>query len=228
MDKRIELVTYNQRRMLPLAIGGVLAVVAVGVSGMALLREGYPNFAFGFTIVALLGGIYGLLKLLKKLGAEPLVIDLSADGLAIHNQKTNVAQQVTYADITAYRFSDYNQTQELRLTLKNAEQIKISVNSQLHNNQGIAELLQEFEHRLAVHQELQPEQAPVAQREKSFFEKPISTVLLGLISAVMAWLTWMVFTSPQPVKGSVFTSYAFYLSYVAAWYAARERRAAKA
>jgi len=169
-----------------------------------------------------------MLKLLKKLGAEPLSIQLGTSELTIHNQKTNIEQRIAYADITAYRFSNYNQTEELRLTLKNAGKIKISVNSQLHNNQGLAELMHEFEHRLAAHQELQADQAPATLREKSFFEKPLSTVLLAILSAAILYLAWMMYRSPKPIQGNAITSIGFYLTYVAAWYAARERRAAKA
>jgi hypothetical protein len=63
------------------------------------------------------------------------------------------------------------------------------------------------------------------RREKSFFEKSISTWLLVVISALLGWLTFDLLTGTHVKRpGSLFMVYSNYLVYLGAWLAASARR----
>jgi hypothetical protein len=61
-------------------------------------------------------------------------------------------------------------------------------------------------------------------REKTFFEKPISTFILFVYAAAIAAMLWQVFIHDKPFKGSYFTSIGFFIAYLVAWLAGREKR----
>ena len=221
MEKQFELVMPNQGRVMLIWFGGIVLLLALALGGMSLLSFD-KNLTTGWMVVALLGGIYGLFRLTKTVGSEAKCVTLNADRLVVLNRRTGVEQHVPFTAIASYRFLAFNGAEELRLKLKDDSKVKIGISTQLHSEQDLTELVREFEAALGQHQQDQP--SPASLREKTFFEKPMSTVLLGLMAVPLAVMTWFIILDPSTVKGSTFMGYSGFIAYLVAWYAARERR----
>ena len=96
-------------------------------------------------------------------------------------------------------------------------------------------MVQDFEHRLAAFADVatplpagehatSAELGRRARREKSFFEKPVSTVGLLVFSATLAFTIKQVATGALPMRGNFVLIGGSYLSYLAAWLAAAKQR----
>ena len=170
--------------------------------------------------------MYGFYRLIKKLSGEPVRIAIAPDTLTITYLKSGVEKQLPFAAIAAYRHSSYNSDNILRLTLRDGTRTRLVVSGRFHGGQEahFAAMVRRLEAALGKYQELHGETEVL--REKTFFEKTISTVLLFVLAAVMAEILWQVVINNKPVNSSFFMSSGFFVSYLVAWHAGRSRRQA--
>ncbi|GAB3650363.1 hypothetical protein GCM10027594_25610 [Hymenobacter agri] len=222
MKQEFELIKTNVARLLLVWVVGLVVVLTVAVKGLDLLEATSKNGRMVWFFVVVGGGFYLLYRIGKAVSGVPLVVVVAPDRLTIMPQ-TSEETQVLFSEIMAYRASSFNGAEELRLTLKDASKLKINVSSRLYDNKDFDGMVQAFETAVGMHQTQLGQPAAVV-RERTFFEKPISTIVLVLFTAGMVWAVWMIATSPRPVRGSTFSALGSYLVYVGAWWAARERR----
>lgn len=215
----------NNPKLILLLITGILVVVLASIWGIDVLSQ---QLGFGkmgrliLSIATLGGGVYFLYRFVKKNCAEPTLITIDSERLTMLNLKSSLEQQLAFRDIAAYRYSSFNSNEELRLTLRDGTKMKYVVSDFFHGSPNFANMVRHLEAVLENYQD--EEEKPAVLREKTFFEKPISTVVLVAFVAVMAWMTWKVMTNSKTVPGSFFSSYGFLVAYLAAWYAGREHR----
>jgi len=180
------------------------------------------------TMVAV--GLYGLYRLIKWVSAEPMRITVYADKLSILNRKTEAKREVPFDDIVAYRFIDFNNETTLRLRMTDGSKMKFQINDVLHGGQNLAELVQAFEAALsqyaATHSETNA--SGIAIRERTFFEKPISTFLLVLFAGLIGCMTWDRYVHHRASSSSMFSLWGIFSAYLVAWLVGRERRKQKA
>jgi len=223
MERTFELILPNTGRLLAIWLSGLAAGVALAVA-LGKGTELSNDTVFVVLMALLLGGGYGLFRLTKKYGSRPTQVALTPDSLTVLDRPTGQSRRVAFADIASYRFSAFNGAEELRIKLLDGSKHKIGINTNLHDDQSLTELVQAFEAALALHRPAGQEGAVI--REKTFFEKKISTVILIVFGAFMAWAVWMIIESDKPIRGNMFTALASFIAYVVAWYRAREQRRA--
>ncbi|MDO7846295.1 hypothetical protein Q5H92_08010 [Hymenobacter sp. M29] len=169
-------------------------------------------------------GLVGLYRACKAAGAIPTRVTVGPDRVVVLKIRASEEVQVPYAQVAAYRAQSFNGSEELRLTLKDGSRYKVSVNSQLYGEQPFGAMVAAFEAALGAHPQPAGAAHPVV-REPTFFEKPISTVVLVAFTALLVWAAWMILTNDRQVRGgSLIGALGGYAAYVASWLAARERR----
>lgn len=177
--------------------------------------------AWPFVVIS--GGLYLLFRFGKKLVAIPTHVTLASDSLTILNQQNGKESRIPFDQIALYRAANLNGNGELRLTLRDGSKQAVRANSRLYGEQDFDEMVRTFEAGMTKHHPLAGQDGGVI-RETTFFEKSISMVLMVLLTAALAWLTWDIMTSDQPFKASVVIAYSTYSGFAASWYASREGR----
>ncbi|ALW86847.1 hypothetical protein AUC43_18250 [Hymenobacter sedentarius] len=205
-------------------MGGIAAAIALAIGSVQVTRLD-KDTAFIALMLLLLGGAYGLFKLTKKYGGRPTLVTLADDNITVLDQHSEELRHIVFADISSYRFSAFNGAEELRMKLKDGTKQKIGINTNLYGEQSLDELVREFEAALALHQPTAGQEDAI-MREKTFFEKKISTVVFVLFGALIAWVVWMITMSEKPIHGNMLTGFASFIAYAVAWHRARERRRA--
>ena len=224
MQQAFELIQSNTGKLLLMWMGGLALVTAVAIGGSVWLLAGAgPAPVAAWLGVVVLGGAYGLHRLGKTVSAVPTRVTVSPDRLTIYLPRSGEETPVPFAQLAAYRASRYNGAEALRLTLKDGRKMQIKINNQLHNGQDFAGMVAAFEAALGHYQQASGPAAAV-QRERSFFEKPVSSWVFGAFTAALAWVGWFLATGPHPVKSSLFVALGSYISYATAWHGARARR----
>ncbi|MGI4871975.1 MAG: hypothetical protein ACRYFX_12455 [Janthinobacterium lividum] len=168
------------------------------------------------------GGGYAGWQAYKRAAIVPAVVTITPTELRVEDLRPEprLSQTVRLADVTTYLYSSYNNTKELRLNRADAPPLRLR-STGLAKTNGFAPLLAAFEQAIGA----TPNPTGVAaRREKSFFEKPISTYLLVVFTLVVAGAFFAVFTSKGRVHGNVFGGIGAYVAYVVAWRAAAVRR----
>ena len=211
---------------LVLVMAGSLAVLLLvafkggdllGIAPGSTLEKAWLLGTLGIGLVLLYRGV-------KAAGALPTLVTVAPDQLLIAKPRTGEETQVPYAQLASYRASSFNGNDELRLTLADGRRVKVAVSTQLYGEQPFGEMVAAFEAAIGAH----PRPAGAAQpvvRERSFFEKPISTYLLVVFTAFLAGAVWLLVTNDRPARGgSLIGVIGSYVAYIAAWLAARERR----
>lgn len=228
-ETSFELILSNNRKVILLFVSGFLLLTFTCnqlSEGLVYLIGLSEKERRTWLVVLVVVGGYGLYRLLKRVGAESTQITVCADRLLVLHRKTGAAQEVVFDRIAAYRFTDFNNDVNLRLKLTDGSKMTFQVNELLHGGQNLAGLVQAFEAALSQHaaSASETEAAIVTVREKTLFEKPISTVLLVLFTGFMAWVTWQQHAQHRPVSSSVFSLWGIYSAYLVAWLFGRERR----
>lgn len=220
-----ELVLTNRWKAIGTMLSGVAATIVLAAVLIKLTRPFQPSDDSSFGAVVLmvpLAGIwYGFYQLTKKVSAEPTVVVIDADKLLIENKQANTERTILFTDISTYRHYAYNGAEELRFKLTDGSVQKLSVGN-MHNDHGFASMVDCFE--AASQARAASGKGSVPLRQKTFFEKRISTLLLVPVSIAMGYILWAVFVQGKLVNGSLYTSLGGFIAYLAAWYAAREKR----
>lgn len=224
MKQEFELVQSNTGRLLLMWLGGLVLVTAVAIWGSVQLLAGAgKNIQFAWLGLVMVGGVYVLHRSAKAVGAVPTRVTVAPDRLTIYQPQSSEETQVLFSQIAAYRAWNYNGAHALRLTLKDERKLQLRINSQLHSDQDFGGMVAAFEAAIA-HFQQESGPATLVRRERNFFEKPISTLLLVLLTAFLVGVVYVLVTKHLPVKGSLFVGLGSYITYLASWYAARERR----
>lgn len=211
--------------LLGMWFGRFAVVLAVAIAGRAWLLAGASqNLQLAWFGVVVLGGMCLLYRLGKAVSAVPTGVSVAADRLTIYEPQSGEETQVLSAEIAAYRASRFNGAGALRLTLKDGRTLHVKINSRLYGGQNFGGLVAAFEAAVGHFQQA-ANPAAVVRRGHNFFEKPISTLVLALFTACLAWARWVQVTGPNPVKANLFMVVSSYIAYFASWHAARERRA---
>ena len=140
--------------------------------------------------------------------------------VVLDEQEYRELATVSHTAIVSYKYSYFDSRQELRITRRDAPPLRLRANGKLLEPGDFAGMVRAFEASIAA----QPGSSAII-REKTFFEKRISTWLLGGLTLGALGLVWMVTTRPQPVRwGSLVSLLVYYLLYVALWWMARAQR----
>ena len=224
MKQEFELIQSSIGKSLLVWLGGLPLVTAVAIGGpFWLLAGASKNLQLAWIGVIFPGGIYLLYRLGKAVSAVPTRVTVAADRLTIYKLRSSEETQVPFTQLAAYRASRLNGAQVLRLTLKDDRKLQVRINSQLYSGQDFDGMVVAFEAAVGHFQQGAGPAAAVRQ-ERTFFEKPVSTLLLVLFTAFLVWAGWVVTTGPRPVTGNVFVCLGSYLTYLVSWYTARGRR----
>ncbi|WP_426061991.1 hypothetical protein [Hymenobacter sp. B1770] len=223
MEQRIELVITRPGRMLLVWFGGLAVCISVAIAGVIAVERLGENAVIVWLVLIIGGSLFGLYWLGKRNGAKPVLLTLWEDKLLVQDLTTGRERDVHYDNIVSYQHSEFDGVELLRIKLKDGSKERIGIND-MHKHQTLSPLLKEFEAALAIHQRASNGAAKVV-REKTFFEKSISTVLLVMLSGLMAWVTWMIFTSDKPLGADILGCYASFIAYAMAWCNARVQRA---
>jgi hypothetical protein len=224
MNQDFELIQSNTSKLLLVWLGGIALVIAVAIMGLKLLGTGASqNLELAWLMVSLLGGVYLLYRVGKVVSAVPTRVSVRSAQLTIVNLKSGEEIHVPFAHLMAYRASSFNGAEALRLTLKDASKLEIKVSSRLYDGQDFSGMVAAFE-TAVTHFQQAAGPASAVRRERNFFEKPISTLVLVVFTAGLVWAGWVVATGVRPVKGNHFMVVSSYIAYLVAWHAARERR----
>ena len=225
METEFELMIANQGKALRMALGGVTAICLAAV-GLAVALRGAP-LAVAVAAPALLfaGGFYGLLEWAKRSVGEPTLVVISPREVRVLNRRTGLEKQVPLAEIVSYQHVLTAEAMGLHLRLKNGQKVQLGTNTTLYGEQDFDTMVGEFER--ALDRQRQPlGEAAATLREKTFFEKRISTIIMAGFSALLAVTVVYGLITQKPLKASSFTGIAAYIGYATSWYAARKQRQA--
>ena len=225
MRQGFELIQTNTTKLLLVMFGSLAVLLLVAFKGGDLLGIAAGSTLEKAWLLGTLGvGVVLLYRSVKAAGALPTLVTVTPDQLLLLKTQTGEETQVSYAQLAAYRASSFNGNEELRLTLADGSRVKVAVSTQLYGEQPFGEMVAAFEAAVGAY----PRPADAAQpvvRERSFFEKPVSTYLLVVFTVFLAATVWLLITSDRSVRGgSLIGAVGSYMAYVAAWLAARERR----
>ena len=218
-----ELPLFDTTRIGQLTTSLVLGIFAlVGLSFWAGMQVEPGWLALVVIAVIMGGGGYAGWRAYKQAAVVPAVVTITPTELRVEDLRPEprLSQTVRLADITTYLYSNFNNTEELRLNRADAPPLKLRSTGALAKYGDFGALLAAFEQAMGA--------APhpfgeATRREKSFFEKPISTYLLVVFTLVIAGLA-LTLTRGGGVHGNVFGVAGAYFAYVVAWRAAAARR----
>ncbi|WP_223650183.1 hypothetical protein [Hymenobacter psoromatis] len=213
--------TTRTGQIMTLSMLGIFAMVGASVwAGLAI-----DNNTVKLLLIALIVGGGGYLgwRAYRRAAVVPAVITLTSNELRIEDLRPEprLTQTLRLADISTYRYSNFNNTEELRLNRADAPPLKLRGAGALAKGTDLSTLLAAFEQAMGA----APNPTGVAvRREKSFFEKTVSTYLLVLFTLVIGALALAIFGSGGRIHGNVFGGIGAYVAYVVAWRAAAARR----
>jgi hypothetical protein len=203
---------------------GLVGLFAIAFGGIGSGVIASPLLAGIYLIVVLGGGGFWGYRAYKKWALVASTVIISEDAIVV-TEGTYELLHVPFIAIASYRYQSVNDLEELRITLENGEKLKIRSNSKLTKIGNFAGMVDAFESQLTQQQATGA--LATIRREKSFFEKSISTWLLVAMSILLAWLTLDLMTSAHVKRpASLFMVYGNYLIYLGAWLAASARRKA--
>lgn len=224
-DYQLNLIEVTPRIRRTMWVGG-LGLLAAAISMYFLVNLIYPEGKNALIAAMLLMGagiLAGLVFYIKAV-TVPSVVSIAATQLAVrHQQRDQPVLRLDYADIAAYRHQTFNSTEELRLTHHNGERTTLKVAANLDLKGDFARMVREFERQLAqMPASASPAAPPVVVREKGFLEKPVATALLLAATVGVGLLGWQVAVGHLRL-GQVVGAFVAYVSFGAAWRAARRR-----
>lgn len=225
MKKQFELILTNRLKLFLLLLAGVplLLVWIKPFDNLLAIFTFSKGLRMAGFFVVLFAVMYGLYRILKKFSGEKTMITISADAVIISSLNSAIEKQIPLSEITTYRHSTYNSDDILRLKMRDGTRTKLVVSGFFHSGQSeeFAKMVFALETALAHNSRIDGQPA---LREKTLFEKPISTLLLVLFAAMMIWMSWEQHTQHKRVSGSLISLWGFFSAYVAAWLVARNRR----
>jgi len=224
LPQTFELNLFDTTRAARLTTAILLGSFALlGACGWAISQVENKALLLAIVAVILGGGGYLGWRAYKRAAVVPARLTITPTQLLIEDLRPapRLSRALPLADIAAYRYSNYNDVRELRLSLTAAPVLKLRSTGMMAPAGDFEGMLATFEQAISA----LPNPAGLAsRREKSFFEKPVSTYLLVVFTLVLAGAGWLLVTSNRPLKGNMLGVLGSYLAYLAAWRAAAGRR----
>ena len=213
--------TTRTGQLVALLVLGILALTGLSIWAILAIDN---NWLLALALVVIIGG-GGYLgwRAYKRAAVVPAIVTLTPTELRVEDLRPEprLSHTLRLADITTYRYSNYNNTEELRLNRADAPPLRLRSTGALGSSSVLGSLLAAFEQAMRA----APDPTGVAtRREKSFFEKTISTYLLVVFTLALAAMLLAVFAAEQPIRGNWIVFISSYVAYVVAWRAAAARR----
>ena len=219
MESRFELGLVRQGRSVlgfVLAMALVFALVAVVVNHIPT-----SNWQTTVGIITLLGGGFIAYRLLKWWVKYEVVVLVRADDVMVQHVSDGKEVTIPFASLVSYRHESYNGGQQLKLKLTDGHKLKLSANDVFGRVGDFGGLLQAVEQATANYKN---ENAAVIIREPGFFEKPIATILLVVVTVLYAFLIGKIVRNDLLIQGNMITGVGVYITYLGAWLAASKHR----
>lgn len=213
--------TTRTTRLTVLLLLGVFTLA--GISIWAALQIDNKALLLLVLVALLGGGGYLGWRAYKQAALVPALLTITPARLQIEDLRPEprLSQTLRLADIITYRYSSYNNTEELRLNLPDAPPLKLRSAGALAKSGDFRGMLAAFEQAM---NEAPSPTGVATRRERSFFEKPVSTYLLVVFTVVIGIVGVAIFTSHRPLQGNLLGVIGTYVAYVVAWRAAAPRR----
>lgn len=204
---------------------GIMASLAIGVLAARPLPAG--NSQFAVMLIASMVGCYGVYRLVRKVTVREALVTVEPQQLTVLYLTTGRQIQIAFAEVVSYRDELLRDGRELRFRLRSGPKVKLVTNSFLGATGDYDGLLQAVETALATYQieAMLTHGSTLIKREKSFYERPVATVLLVVTSALMLSVLGDALWRNKPLRGNMITSLGLFISYAGLWYAARQRKA---
>ena len=219
MSEQFELKLYDPAKAGWGSILGMLALLAVAIAGATTMPRG--AWSAVWFLVVIVGGGYGGYLLLKRWAVYEAVVSVETSQLLVRRLDTDEVITIPFSGVVSYRYVAFRNTKELRFKLIDGSKEKIRANDIFGRVGDFNGLDKAVEQAAAKFQSQNP--AAMA-REKNFFERPISTIILVVYTTVMGLLFWLIIYHNRPLHGNLFIVVGAYVSYLAAWLAGAKRR----
>ncbi|WP_303311766.1 hypothetical protein [Hymenobacter sp. BT730] len=166
------------------------------------------------------GAIGGYL-LLKWLVTIPAQVFVEAEQLVVHFKSRPKTLLIPFIEVAHFKYKSLRDREEFVFKLENGRNIKISSNKLFGPIGDFIGLVQAVENAANKYRQQNP---LVLKRSCSFFERPASTVLLGVATIVLLMVFGKLLLGGNASAGSLIGAIGAYISYLGPWLAAADRR----
>ena len=184
------------------AIGALLFLLVLATLSKFGLRVSRVEFAVLIGVPLLVGTLVVPI-LYKKLTTDLCLIAILADRLVIYKPKLQQELIVFYGEILTYKYGSPNGNVSLRLRLNDGHYVELKTDYAYDHTAGFRAMVQAFEVATGIippaHSTGVAHPAFSIGREKTFFEKPLSTLLLVALVAGFVWLGWSLVSQDRPL-----------------------------
>ena len=219
MKNQFELKLYNATLanlliFLSIPLGFILA--GVGVNHIA-----DQKLAILWVIFILGGGAYGVHWALKKWISYPVAVRVKPNQLEMRRLDVYIVTIIPFAEVVSYRFKVDNGVWQLHFKLFSGGTVKLQTNYIFGEVESFIEMAQAVGQAASVYQR----QIPAAMlREKGFFEKSISTVILTVYTGISGLIIGIEIHRSSTSWAAVVQITGIYLLYLYLWYRDRKQR----
>lgn len=219
MELRFELGLVRQGRLVLSFVPAIALVFAL----VAIVANHIPesNWDIAAALITLLSGGFIAYRLLKWWVKYEVVVLVRRDDIVVQHLSDGKEITIPFVRLISYRHESYNGGQQLKLTLTDGQKLKFSANEIFGRVGDFGGLVQAIEQATTNRRN---ENAAVITREPGFFERPISTIMLVVVTALYALLIGKIVRDDLPIQGNMITGVGVYITYLGAWLAASKRR----
>ncbi|HEX8507375.1 MAG TPA: hypothetical protein VF630_18570, partial [Hymenobacter sp.] len=200
MKSRYELSLYNPARSIP---GFILAFAAVAT--LTTIVANYAptkNWALAGGLIALLAGGLGAYRLLRWWAKYEVVVFVKEDQIAVQYIAEEREKIILFSELASYRYESFNGREVLCLKLRDGSKVKMVANDVFGKVGDFSGLSQAVGRAVDGYR---GDEASVIVREPSFFEKPISTIMLVVVTALYVALICKIVWDDLPISGNMIT-----------------------
>ena len=223
MEEQFEVKLCNSVLAFILGMLGIAMLVFCAAAGLNSVSISlHPEWRWLWFVGVLGGGGYGGYLLLKLVVIRKAAVLVEAELLTVKYYNEEKAVIIPFANVVSYKYKSLRDREELCFKLiDHWRQKKISANKLFGSIGNFTELVNAVEYATA---EYRSQHVALMVRERSFFEKRISTILLVFATIFISWLILKLVYEGLPAKGNPLIALGAYITYLGTWFAARERR----
>ena len=219
MEKQFTLRLHNPTKS---TLGFLLALPTVFgatafVSRQFSLKPGPDVWA---VVVLVVGGVTAYF-FIKWWAGYSVLASVDEQHICVRYLKSGEMTRIPFPELLSYRRESVGQRQELRFKLVDGRRVRLAVNELLGKTGDFPDFSRAVKQAI---EKYDTAQSAAILREFTFFERPISTIVLVLVTGLIPWLIWKIVYDHKPVSGSVISAFGSYLAYLSAWLAATKRR----
>jgi hypothetical protein len=163
----------------------------------------------------------GSCLLLKQLVTRRANVEVWPERVLVHYQGRQQPLLILFAEVEHYTYKSLRDREELVFRLRNKVSRKISANrlfGPLGDFDGLVQALESAATQYRQHDDF------AMTRARSFFERPIATILLVVATILLALLIGTQLITKQSTEGMLLSAAGVYLTYAASWWNATVRR----